>query len=263
MDHERIDRSEACPLNDLLQLVVERSRYLQRNTFTGRVHARRIERCYRQNKVYVDSTRSAKYAVCTPTGLLAAGLHHGVGNVNFRRGSSDLKVGLILGGLSVIGAVIAAVLAVGLPTKAVKLYIAVVVLLMGFLIFLRGRSRLSFSWGRLVGIGAVAAFNKGISGGGYGPLVTAGQIVSGVGPKSAVDITSLAEGLTCLVGVVTYLALRSETSWELAPPLLLGAILSVPLAALTVKWLPERAFTLVIGMSVLILGALSLFHALS
>ncbi len=196
------------------------------------------------------------------TGLLAAGLHHGVGNVNFRRGSHDLKVALILGGLSVIGAVIAAVLAVSLPTKVVKLYIAAIVLVMGFLIFLRGRRSLSFSWGRLVGIGAVASFNKGISGGGYGPLVTAGQIVSGVGPKNAVGITSLAEGLTCVVGVVTYLALRSGTSWELAPPLLLGAILSVPLAALTVKWLPERVFTLAIGASVLILGMLSLFQAL-
>ncbi len=196
------------------------------------------------------------------TGLLAAGLHHGVGNVNFRRGSHDLKVALTLGGLSVIGAVIAAVLAVSLPTKVVKLYIAAIVLVMGVLILLRGRRSLSFSWGRLVGIGAVASFNKGISGGGYGPLVTAGQIVSGVSPKNAVGITSLAEGLTCVVGVVTYLALRPGTSWELAPPLLLGAILSVPLAALTVKWLPERAFTLAIGASVLILGVLSLFRAL-
>jgi len=196
------------------------------------------------------------------TGLLAAGLHHGVGNVNFRRGSFDLKVGLTLGGLSVLGAVVAAILAVSLPTNVVKLYIAAVVLLMGLLILLRGRSRLGFSWGRLVGIGAVAAFNKGISGGGYGPLVTAGQIVSGVSPKSAVGITSLAEGLTCAVGVVTYLSLRSGTSWELAPPLLLGAILSVPAAALTVKRLPERAFTVIIGVAVLILGALSLFRAL-
>ena len=50
--------------------------------------------------------------------------------------------------------------------------------------------------------------------------------------------------------------------WVLAPPLLLGAILSVPLAALTVKKLPERSFTLVIGILVLVLGTLSLLRIL-
>lgn len=196
------------------------------------------------------------------TGLLAAVMHHRAGNVSFRRGSPHLRIGLVLGAMSVMGAVVAVFLAVSLPTRVVKLYIAVIVLAMGFLILLRRRKRYAFSWTRLVGIGTVASFNKGISGGGYGPLVTAGQIVSGVGSKPAVGITSFAEGLTCLVGVVTYLALRPGTSWRLAPPLLLGAVLSVPLAALTVKRLPERGFTLIIGISVLVLGGLSLYRAL-
>lgn len=196
------------------------------------------------------------------TGLLAAGLHHGVGNVDFRRGSMDRKVALVLGGMSVLGTVAAVFLAVSLPAKTVKLYIAAVVLVMGFLILLKGRKKVPFSWWRLVGIGSIAAFNKGISGGGYGPLVTAGQIVSGVGAKNAIGITSLAEGLTCAVGVATFLALRPGTSWFLAPPLLLGAILSVPLAALTVKRLPERGFTMVIGVAVLALGTLSLLRVL-
>lgn len=196
------------------------------------------------------------------TGLLAAVMHHRAGNVSFKKGSKHLKVGFVLAGMSVLGAVAAVFLAVNLPAKTVKLYIAIVVLLMGFLIFLRGRKVLPFSWGRLVGIGAIAAFNKGISGGGYGPLVTAGQIVSGIRSKHAVGITSFAEGLTCLVGVVTFLAFQPGTSWRLAPPLLLGAVLSVPLAALTVKRLPERGFTLIIGISVLVLGGLSLYRAL-
>ena len=196
------------------------------------------------------------------TGLLAAVMHHRMGNVSFKKGSPHLRIGLVLGVMSVIGAVVAVFLVVNLPVRVVKLYIAVIVLAMGFLILLRRRREYAFSWKRLVGIGTIAAFNKGISGGGYGPLVTAGQIVSGVGSKPAVGITSLAEGLTCLVGVVTFLLLRPGTSWLLAPPLLLGAVLSVPLAAVTVKWLPERRFTLIIGIGVLILGGLSLYRAL-
>ncbi len=196
------------------------------------------------------------------TGLLAAGMHHSVGNVDFRKGSKDRQVALVLSLMSVVGAVVAVSLAVNLPIKAVKLYIATIVIVMGLLILLYRRRSLPFSWWRLVGIGSIAAFNKGISGGGYGPLVTAGQIVSGVGAKNSIGITSLAEGITCAVGVVTILLLRPGTSWVLAPPLLLGAVLSVPLAALTVKKLPERSFTLVIGILVLVLGALSLLRTL-
>jgi hypothetical protein len=196
------------------------------------------------------------------TGFLAAAMHHRVGNVNFRRGTRSLKVSLVLGAMSVVGAIVAVFLAVNLPAKTVKLYIAAIVLLMGILMVLRRRKEFPFSWARLIGIGTVAAFNKGISGGGYGPLVTAGQIVSGVGSKPAVGITSFAEALTCVVGVLTFLILRPGTSWQLAPPLLLGAVLSVPLAVLTVKRIPERGFTLVIGVTVLALGALSLYQAL-
>lgn len=195
------------------------------------------------------------------TGLLAAVMHHRAGNVSFKKGSPHLRIGLVLGVMSIIGAVVAVFLVVNLPARVVKLYIAVIVLVMGLLILLRRRREYAFSWTRLVGIGTIAAFNKGISGGGYGPLVTAGQIVSGVGSKPAVGITSFAEGLTCLVGVVTFLLLRPGTSWLLAPPLLLGAVLSVPLAVMTVRHLPERGFKLLIGIVVLALGALSLFRA--
>lgn len=43
-----------------------------------------------------------------------------------------------------------------------------------------------FSWRRMVVVGLLAAFNRGLSGGGYRPVVTAGQIMSGVREKSAV-----------------------------------------------------------------------------
>jgi uncharacterized membrane protein YfcA len=109
----------------------------------------------------------------------------------------------------------------------------------------------------------VAAFNKGISGGGYGPLVTGGQILSGVGSKNAIGITSLAEGLTCFVGVITYLAFTNHTvDWQLAPSLVLGAILSVPLAAYAVKIIPALRLRLIVGLATLILGALTLLKLL-
>lgn len=192
------------------------------------------------------------------TGILAALGHHKVGNVSLRRGSADLKVGLSLGALSLIGAVIGATLVVNLPTQLIKLFIAIIVASMGLIILFRRRKSL-LSWKKLAGLGLLAAFNKGVSGGGYGPLVTAGQITSGVEAKSAVGITSLAEAFTCLVGVTTYLILRpAGMDWNLATPLIIGAVASVPLAVLAVKRIPKKRFTFLIGCAVLALGVWSL-----
>ncbi|MCX6096663.1 MAG: hypothetical protein NT125_08165 [Candidatus Bipolaricaulota bacterium] len=46
------------------------------------------------------------------------------------------------------------------------------------------------------------------------------------------------------------------------PPLLLGAVLAVPFAALTVRRLPQRSFALAVAVAVVLLGSWSLFHAL-
>lgn len=90
-----------------------------------------------------------------------------------------------------------------------------------------------------------------IGGGGYGPLVCGGQVVSGVEEKSAIAITSLAEGLVCLVGVVTYrITGNGGADWGLAPSLVLGALLSTPLATLTVKRMPLRPMRGAIAVAV-------------
>jgi len=54
----------------------------------------------------------------------------------------------------------------------------------------------------------------GLSGGGYGPLVTSGQVIFGVPAKSAVAITSLAEGITCLAGPGSAGQYGLRTSWK-------------------------------------------------
>jgi hypothetical protein len=75
------------------------------------------------------------------------------------------------------------------------------------LVILRNREReMPFCWRRIGGLGLVAALNKGISGGGYGPVVTGGQVLAGVRGRNAVGIASLAKGITSMVGVAAYLA---------------------------------------------------------
>jgi hypothetical protein len=192
------------------------------------------------------------------TGLLAATLHHRAGNADFRRGSPDLPVALILAVCSVVGTLVAVVVAIRISRAALTTYIGTLVLVMGVIILaLRGRAG-RFAWSKVVGLGLLASFNKGMSGGGYGPIVTCGQIISGIQGKRAVAITSLAEGLTCLVGVIAFLALKGGMNLRLTLALVIGAVCSVPFSAYSVSRLDTRRLTLAIGLTTVVLGLLAL-----
>lgn len=192
------------------------------------------------------------------SGITAGLAHHKAGNVNFKRGSIHLKIALVLAACSIIGATIAVFLALNIPTLWLKTYIGVIVLGMGIVILLTLNKDFKFSWKKITGLGLIAAFNKGMSGGGYGPVVTGGQILSGVNGNNAVGITSLAEGLTCVVGVVVFIISPEIINWSLAPSLIIGALLSVPFSAFIVKKLPTKALKISIGLLTLILGLVTL-----
>ncbi|MCK4413352.1 MAG: sulfite exporter TauE/SafE family protein [Candidatus Eisenbacteria sp.] len=194
------------------------------------------------------------------SGITSGALHHRTGNVDLGRGTRARRTMQILVACSVVGTVAAVLLAVSLPKPIVKGYIGFMILGIGFFIIYGRRLMGRFSWGKIIGVGTIAAFNKGISGGGYGPVVTGGQILSGVGEKSAIGITSFAEGLVCLVGLILYLVLQGGVAWGLALPLMLGAILSVPAAVWTVKIMPERLLRRSIGYATLFLGVLTLIR---
>jgi hypothetical protein len=218
------------------------------------------------------------------SGLLAAFLHHAAGNVDFKINSTskklsyiiekvkqngviksfkkgfslDFRVSLFLGLLSIIGTVAAVLLALNIPKIWLKIYIAVLITAIGLKILVSMHKKTRFSWKKITLIGILASFNKGMSGGGYGPLVTGGQLLSGVKPKKAIAITSFAEGLTCLVGVLAFLILNSAIDWSLAPFMILGAMLSVPFSVLAVKRFRSKNLTRIIGLVVLGLGLMNI-----
>jgi len=198
------------------------------------------------------------------TGIVAGITHHNAGNVSLRPGAKHFRVSMVLALCSIGGTLAAVFIAVSLSKFFLNLYIGVLVLAMGVIILISRNRVRRFSWGRIVGLGVVASFNKGMSGGGYGPVVTGGQILSGVEGKSAVGITSFAEGLTCAVGVVTYcLVKKGALPWHLAGPLAVGALLSVPLSAWSVKRISTRRLTLAIGVLTTALGLVTLYKVLA
>jgi len=196
------------------------------------------------------------------SGITAASFHHSLQNVNFKPRSKDTHIAFVLSVFSIIGVIIAVFLAVKLPSKILKICIGGIVLFMGIFIIATFKRKPRFTWRKITILGTIASFNKGLSGGGYGPLVMGGQMLSGIGVKNAVAITSLAEGITCLAGIILYFFLKSNVDWTLAPWLMAGAVLSVPLAAHTVKRIPEKGMKIAVAAVVILLGLLTLAKAL-
>jgi uncharacterized membrane protein YfcA len=143
-------------------------------------------------------------------GLAGGFFHHRLGNISldFRRDeaikkrlhglgymprSLDSKVISILAVCGIMGALVAVFTAVNVPTIILKTYIGVMVLGVGIVILIRQNHESKLSWKGLIAIGLISSFNKGVSGGGYGPLATGGQILSGRETRSSVGSTTLAE----------------------------------------------------------------------
>jgi hypothetical protein len=135
---------------------------------------------------------------------------------------------------------------------------------MGLIILLRRNRQFRFTWAKVVGLGLISSFNKGMSGGGYGPLVVSGQILSGCEAKHAVGCTSLAESLVCLVALIGFAVSGVFPGVGLAVPVVIGAMLSAPCAAAMTRFLDSKLdLKRVVGVVVLLLGTLCLFKVLS
>jgi len=208
-------------------------------------------------------------------GLVGAYFHHRTGNVNFDfsqdhaikerlRGlgylpsSIDSKVVFVLAGCGMIGALIAVLFTINIPMIALKTYIGLMVLIIGIIIIVRRNRKTNLSWKGLVTIGLIASFNKGASGGGYGPLVTGGQIISGRGARSSVGSTTLAEALVCIAAFVGYLIMKGDIYWTLAAATSIGSVIAAPFAAMTVKRIDTKNLKLAIGIVTCILGLATL-----
>ncbi len=193
------------------------------------------------------------------TGILAAGLHHKKGNVNLQAGSREFKTAIILITCSILGTIIASYVAFSINTNIIKSYIAILLICIGFTSYITINKKYKFSWNKICALGLLASFNKGISGGGYGPVITGGQMLSGLDSKKAIGITSLTEGFTCLIGVITFIILNGiNVDIFLGIALLSGAIMSIPVAVNIINIIDEKKLRSFLSIAMVILGIVNI-----
>ncbi|MCF7824699.1 MAG: sulfite exporter TauE/SafE family protein [Candidatus Marinimicrobia bacterium] len=196
------------------------------------------------------------------SGFASSYFHHESGNVDFSRQSKDLRNAMLLALGSVVGVAIGVNIAIQIPTHILKLLIGIIITLAGVSIWLFHKHSFEFKTWKMFVLASIASFNKALSGGGYGPLLTSGQILSGIKGKSSVGITSFAEGFTCLIGVILFLGKGQGFTPELLVPVVTGALLSVPVSTEFVKRTQESTLKVIIAVLTTILGVFTILKVI-
>lgn len=190
------------------------------------------------------------------TGLAASVGHHLAGNVDFTVRSRSWNTAVVLGSVAVFTSPVAALLVAKLPSDTLTTAIGYLILAEGIAIAALHHSAVTFSWFRIVVLGAFASFLKSLCGGGYGPLVTGGQLLIGVEGRHAVAITSFAETITCFVALVAFAWGGGHLNVTLLWPILLGAMSSIPLSVAIVHNLKTNVLRSAVGAITATIGLL-------
>lgn len=197
------------------------------------------------------------------SGLTASYFHHQFRNVHFAvRGkngkmSDDLRAALWIAGLGLVAVVFAAFVGVKVISKeTLATYIGALVLSIGFLVLVG--FKFDYAPWKMKVVGLVSAFNKGLSGGGFGPLVTGSQMVLGSKHTNAVGVTMLAEGPICIAGFLSYWALGGIKDWDITIALTLGAVLASKAGAKTTRKLDQKRLREMIAVTLIVLGTMVL-----
>jgi len=209
-------------------------------------------------------------------GFVASMFHQQFENVSFEPSSREWKMLIMVVGFGIVAAVMAAVIAVNIPKVVLKTYIGLLVTAMG--IILLTRKSFTFTWNRMVFVGILSAFNKGMTGGGFGPVITGGQVMAGQEHKAAVGITTMAQAPICISGFFAYMIFRTVREvpgavlemrladfftrmfspqlfqWELILALFIGSIMVAPFGAFTTRSLKQVSIHYMMGGLITVLG---------
>ena len=189
-------------------------------------------------------------------GFIAGVFHHQLGNAYFSRKSIDSKAVFIITAFGIIGVAIALSIALNIPSWVITVYIGALVLAMGAIILSRRQFR--FSWRRLSVVGLISSFNKAISGGGFGPVVATGQIISGVDSKNAIGITTMSEAPICIAAFIGYILFNPGFTWNLVIALTIGAGIAATLGPRVTSQFRSPGLRTAIGILAVVLGVWTL-----
>jgi len=189
-------------------------------------------------------------------GLTAALFHHRFENVDLCWRSRDTKIAVVLVLAGILATVVGVYVAVNLSKELLKTYIGVLVIVMGVVMLACPAFR--FTWRKMMFLGVLSAFNKAMTGGGFGPVVTSGQIISGVETRNSIGITTAAEAPICIASFALYIVLNGWIEPILPLLMTLGAVAAAPLGARGTKLRDPQLTLRLVGVLTIGLGVFTL-----
>lgn len=187
-------------------------------------------------------------------GIVGAFLHREFQNVEwkFRPMSETVKLWLIIaivGCLAVAFSITAIYAYFNVAKIWIKLYVACLLLMMAIISFYQGRKERPYRPKKMLMFAGLAGFNKGVGGGGYGPVVTIGGLISGVPVKSMLAVTAISEGTVSTFAILVWLALLSSgvtIDYVLLPSLMIATMFSAVAAPYMIRVFPEKLWKIVV-----------------
>lgn len=199
------------------------------------------------------------------TGFSGTIFHHLYKNVEFNSiNTQESKIVILFVIIGVIGSIFAAIFAITLNELFMLFYIGAMMVVVGIIVLFK--IRFHFSWKKLYIISVIAGFNKGISGGGYGSLVTSGQLMSGIKVRKSIGVTQFSECTISAFGYLLYMILiplsDAVLTFQLSMIMALAGLFAAPFGALVVKNTADELARKIVGSLSIILGAISLIRLL-
>ncbi len=200
-------------------------------------------------------------------GLVGTFLHREFENVEwkFKPMSETIKLWLLISTLGVVAIIISitSVYAIFKVAKIwIKLYVTLLLLGMGLVAVYQaataGNKKRPYRFKRMAGFAFLAGFNKGIGGGGYGPVITIGGLISGIPIKSQLAVTAICEGTVSTVAMVVWfvmLAGGTKIDFILLPTMMITAIGGGILAPYATRVFPQKFWTYTVPVYCLLIVA--------
>lgn len=196
------------------------------------------------------------------SGLWGGAWHIKFKNVNWKAVGFTLCGSLIAMGLATY------IMAEYLSPAMLKYVISIFAVVMGIFVVVRSylvkklermQDRHHPIWFSIMGF--LIGYQKGTSGGNYGPFSVTGYMVLGLSAATAIGTTTIAEGIACTLGVAMYSQITGIVL-SMAAPLAIGAFIADPISAWANNRLKNKLTPpfhgRLIGLSMTLIGLVAL-----
>ena len=200
---------------------------------------------------------SASVHICK----VVTGCMSGASHLYLRNFDRQLLYRLAIAGAG--GGIVGAYILTEIPGDVIRPFIAVYLLIMGFVILRRLRQNPVSSWGpmSIVPLALTGGFLDAIGGGGWGPIVTSTLVAKGIMPRVAIGSVNIAEVVVAFAASTAFVVIIGSVHWEVVTGILAGGVISAPIGAYLTRHLPMPLLKMIVAVSIILISTYGLTRA--